>query len=400
MLGAKRAIFVLKVDGLGFAHDGKWFSVANFRSLADGWSDKDPKQCIGHKGLGFRSVLDVTPAPHVLSISSQDFFGFKFTWAMNNGYIQETIRREPRLREEYNQWTKNGQSACPVMAIPGEAKRQGMGGGLPIYDELVSGTHGSGFTTMFWLPAGDGDASPQAIATLGVSPLIADDAGRSRLVQFIEKEISVLLPFLSSLEDVAVYADRQLLARASSRGNRKNEQGEEIHVDVVANNNRYSTSFFQMHSSTVIPPRIRSHPETPRAVRQMDNANLRLSVRLEKGRPTFDASAKFHVYFPTEEPTGFGFTIHGDFYVKPDRTRLMGSAYNDWLLDLGAKKFGNEFLTRLLKQYDAKSIFEALRPASAISHEVARRFHALASASLRARPTPWVPSRVRPLNAC
>jgi hypothetical protein len=36
-------------------HDGQWFSSANFRSLADGWSDKDPNQCIGHKGLGFRS---------------------------------------------------------------------------------------------------------------------------------------------------------------------------------------------------------------------------------------------------------------------------------------------------------------------------------------------------------
>jgi hypothetical protein len=57
--GAKRAIFILTTDGLAFAHDGQWFTLDNFRSLADGWSDKDPNQCIGHKGLGFRSVLDI-----------------------------------------------------------------------------------------------------------------------------------------------------------------------------------------------------------------------------------------------------------------------------------------------------------------------------------------------------
>lgn len=92
-VGARRAIFVLKVDGVGFAHDGEWFSVANFRSLADGWSDKDPNQCIGHKGLGFRSVLDVTPAPHVLRVGGADLFGFKFTWAVNNDHIQEILQR-------------------------------------------------------------------------------------------------------------------------------------------------------------------------------------------------------------------------------------------------------------------------------------------------------------------
>ena len=61
--GASKAIFILSKDGLAFAHDGRWFTVENFRSLSEGWSDKDPDQCIGHKGLGFRSVLDITPAP-------------------------------------------------------------------------------------------------------------------------------------------------------------------------------------------------------------------------------------------------------------------------------------------------------------------------------------------------
>src|SRR4051794_2460330 len=42
--GAKHAAFILTSSGLVFAHDGAWFSVQNFRSLADGCSDKDPQQ--------------------------------------------------------------------------------------------------------------------------------------------------------------------------------------------------------------------------------------------------------------------------------------------------------------------------------------------------------------------
>jgi hypothetical protein len=66
--GAKKAACILSRDGLAFVHDGQWFTVDNFRSLADGWSDKDPSQCIGHKGLGFRSVLDITPAPYLIKV--------------------------------------------------------------------------------------------------------------------------------------------------------------------------------------------------------------------------------------------------------------------------------------------------------------------------------------------
>ena len=390
---AKRAIFVLSSEGLGFAHDGQWFSVANFKSLADGWSDKDPKQCIGHKGLGFRSVLDITPAPHVVRIGGGEFFGFKFTWALNNGHVHETIRQKPELGEEYRRWTKNGQSACPVMAIPGEAKRISMGAGVSMHDDFSGGVYGKGFTTLFWFPARDPDADRQVVEDLGVIPLTAHAQGRMRLIEFLEREVSVLIAFLSNLEQVSLYAGRELLAEVRAKGNRKSELGDEVRVDVAVGSKKWQASFFQMHGGAVIPPRIKNHPETPRAVRQMDKASLRLSVRLVEGRPVFDASARFHVYFPTEEPTGFGFTVHADFFVKPDRTRLMHGEYNNWLLELCATKFANEFLTQLLRRYEARVCFESLRPESALSHESGRRFQELAKRALQARKAPFLPSR-------
>src|SRR5262245_41702704 len=190
-VGARRAVFILTPEGMAFAHDGKWFSVANFLSLADGWSDKDPKECIGHKGLGFRSVLDITPAPHIVRVSGTGLFGFKFTWALNHGHIQETFRRQPPLEREYRQWTQHGQSACPVMCIPGEAKRSGMGAGASVYDELARGRYGGAWTTMFWFPARDPDADPRVIREMDVCPLVADDRGRDLLRAFIKQEVSV-----------------------------------------------------------------------------------------------------------------------------------------------------------------------------------------------------------------
>ena len=60
---ATKALYILTSEGLAFIHNGKWFTGQNFSSLAHGWSDKDPEECIGHKGIGFRSVLDMTSAP-------------------------------------------------------------------------------------------------------------------------------------------------------------------------------------------------------------------------------------------------------------------------------------------------------------------------------------------------
>jgi hypothetical protein len=176
---ATRAVFVLSHGGLAFAHDGSWFSVQNFRSLADGWSDKDPKQCIGHKGLGFRSVLDITPAPHVLKVGPTDFFGFKFTWALNNGHIQEALQRQPSLRRQYQQWSQHGQSCCPVMAIPGEARRKALGLGGLIYDQLVEGHFNGNFTTMFWFPGNDPEIDKKVYGELSPVPLVSSDTGRT-----------------------------------------------------------------------------------------------------------------------------------------------------------------------------------------------------------------------------
>ncbi|MBE3037482.1 MAG: hypothetical protein IMZ62_01525 [Chloroflexi bacterium] len=389
---ARQAVFLLMPEGMAFGHSGRWFSVANFKSLAQGWSDKDPDKCIGHKGLGFRSVLDITPAPHVLHLDQRGFFGFKFTWAVNNGHIQDIFQQHPHLRAEYQKWTRHGQSACPVMAIPNEVKRASLGIAAGLFDRMVTGDFGKDLTTMFWFPAKDREADYTVLKELGVVPMVSDENGRSRMLDFLKNDVAVLLPFLSVVEEVSVYDTGSLLGKAHLVGHRMGPVGNEIRVDLTLQEGSSTNTFFQMHFTERIPPHIKNDAETPKAVKQMSEAEVRLSVRIEDGQPVFDSKSKFHVYFPTDEDTGMGFVIHGDFYIKPDRTRLMPGAYNHWLLGIAAKRFAGAFLTGLLEHYQPRKVLEALRPAVIPSTDAAKTFTAACSEALRRRKDAFVPS--------
>jgi hypothetical protein len=123
--GATKTMFILLPEGLAFVHNGRWFSVDNFINLAKGWSDKDPNQCIGHKGLGFRSVLDITPSPFLVKIDKKEFFCVRFSWFLNNGHIQKTFQNKPECRSLYQKWTQHGEVACPIMYIPWLSPKNG-----------------------------------------------------------------------------------------------------------------------------------------------------------------------------------------------------------------------------------------------------------------------------------
>ena len=64
------------------ANDGLPFTESNFSNLSRfGQSDKDPEKHIGNKGIGFRSVLEITSKPEIFSRAaktSTSFNGFNF----------------------------------------------------------------------------------------------------------------------------------------------------------------------------------------------------------------------------------------------------------------------------------------------------------------------------------
>jgi len=395
--GAKKVAFILSADGLAFVHDGKWFTLDNFRSLADGWSDKDPNQCIGHKGLGFRSVLDITPSPYLLKIQKGDFFAIKFSWALNNGHIQETFKRDSSTRRYYEDWTRHGQIACPIMAIPGIAKRQNLNTGGMIFEQILNENFGKDFTTMFWLPAVDSEIDKKALKELSPTPIIADKKGEDFLCFFVQNEVRILLPFLANVESVVIYSSKKLIAASYiPEGCKQKDRYNEIKVITEQHGIKEEEKFFQMRFSFPIPQEIKNYEDTPKAVKAMQNASLTLSVGIDENGPVCIDDAKFHVYFSTGELTGIGCVIHGDFYVQPDRVHFNPkSRYNDWLLKLAAEKLANEFLTKLQTKYDnVVEIFNCLAPTNKNLQGYARKFVELFSEALKKRQQPFIPSKI------
>ncbi|HMT94260.1 ATP-binding protein [uncultured Thiothrix sp.] len=70
---------------LYIGNDGSPFSKSNFTSLSQlGQSDKNPQESIGNKGIGFRSVLEVTNSPEIYSrakIGNPTFDGYCFSFS-------------------------------------------------------------------------------------------------------------------------------------------------------------------------------------------------------------------------------------------------------------------------------------------------------------------------------
>src|SRR6266850_7254439 len=70
--GSRRIELILEDTGphgtLLIANDGRPFRREDFEAMANlGQSSKDPKEAIGNKGIGFRSVLEVCRAPEIYS---------------------------------------------------------------------------------------------------------------------------------------------------------------------------------------------------------------------------------------------------------------------------------------------------------------------------------------------
>ena len=74
----------LPYGALYIANDGQPFMPSNFKALSNlGQSDKDPQKSIGNKGIGFRSVLEITKAPEIYSrkeTKSSSFDGYCFSF--------------------------------------------------------------------------------------------------------------------------------------------------------------------------------------------------------------------------------------------------------------------------------------------------------------------------------
>lgn len=104
-----RRVAVALVPGEGgfgtlyVANDGRAFTESDFEAVASlGQSDKDPNRCVGNKGIGFRSVLEISDSPEIYSGASTEtgqFTGYCF--GFDTGFVTALVDKVLSLLREH-----------------------------------------------------------------------------------------------------------------------------------------------------------------------------------------------------------------------------------------------------------------------------------------------------------
>ena len=128
-----RARFVLTDTAVIVADNGAGFGEDQIRAICGlGRSSKDPRKSVGYKGLGFKSVGEITAQPQILS----NGVSFQF----DDLRVRESVEHAAGALGE-------GQR-LPVYAFPFPVGQRELGRDVDIVEEA----HRDGFTTVMRLP--------------------------------------------------------------------------------------------------------------------------------------------------------------------------------------------------------------------------------------------------------
>jgi len=289
--------FSLQGGILRVANTGAAFTREGIRAVAHvGESTKHSAETIGFKGIGFKSVRQLTDQPRVVTQHGTVYFD-----------VAETRRRHP----------ERVGARCPLFLLPYYADTP-----------LSSAELAQGIVTRLELPLRDELA-----------------------VQWVHRNFEDLkieqLLLLDWLEEVSFTTDG-----GKSRHYRleKGQRARELKTQVDDQPEQY----FQVYSPEIpvtIPPEIVAGlGEKEKAlVSTMQQVDIRVVLGADAAgghRPLTQAS--LYLFYPLGLKTGFSFLIHSYFLVSPSRTELRPDAQlNTFLLQAIGRFIGTELLQQL-----------------------------------------------------
>jgi hypothetical protein len=345
--GRRRVLFVLTESALVVANHGQGFGEAEVRAICSlGRSSKDPRKSIGYKGLGFKSVGEITTRPQIYSPP----YCFGFDAGRVHAEVSAVLGYE----------VPGGQH-LPVYAFPFPLSVEDAGEDAA----LVAGLLTDGFATVMRLPFGE-EVSRTTVATH-----IEDLLGPQ------------LLLFLDSTDSLEVRGGREDFAAESVR---------EHHVDhdlVMIQHGGLSEQWLVFRRRVPITDRslVRRLGEAWHDVTEVGTA---VAVPLDaSARPIGGSARPLHVYFPLEDTASLPIVLHADFALDLDRRHVArtpeAAAYNDWLatelLDLATETVA----PRLAELYPAQAaVVTALAPhgpAQGYGHTIRNGYDAAMAAS-------------------
>ncbi|NNH08796.1 sensor histidine kinase [Cellulomonas fimi] len=282
--------FHLSDQALLVADNGIGFSPDAIRSICRlGRSTKSPTKSIGYKGLGFRSVGEITDRPQVITGAVR--FGFD----------------ENRVFEQVAALTGGlpADQKLPTYAFPFTLSEADLGEDIALVDELLTG----GYTTVMRLPLRTG-------------------VDRSHVeAQLLRNVDAQLMLFLGSLDRLEVSGTaRDFVAEVARQDT---DGAQRVLMQVGDDLTQWLVYARQL-------PVARELVAPMDGWQEVETVTAAVALPLaEDGRPSTSTHYPMHVYFPTEEKTGFTFIAHADWALHLDRRQLSGTPdatpYNEFM---------------------------------------------------------------------
>lgn len=322
-----RVRFIVDQGALTVANDGHPFDERDLDSICrTGLSTKAGDGVgLGHKGLGFKSVLMLTDNPQISSAPNSECVGGACRFHFDRESAYRTYADHLRARgfagrDQLQRWFPSATSLPPRFPVAWSPS-------LEVH-RVIDRLHDEGFVNVFRLPF---KSLIDSATVVNVLKATLDDA-----VGF--------LPFLSTIkrielqlpggESAAAAVESLSYEAATAVDFARRARGVETRVSRAGEGRRYMvfrSGPLEAATLTVDRSAFQLPDEWPVTV-----ATITVAVPLEDSGRT----PMLHLGFPTLAPSGTGLWIHADFYTDLARKHLPvgekegGAArYNRWLLD-------------------------------------------------------------------
>lgn len=274
-----RAHFLLTDTALIVADNGFGFGDGQVDAICSlGRSSKSPSESVGHKGLGFKSVGEITDHPQIGSARASFQFSSDRVCAEVAG-ILGPLPQDQKL---------------PVYAFPFPIEASDFG---PDADE-VKGLRDSGFTTVIRLPFNE-----------GASRLTVE----KHLLANLQSRLLLFLPHVDHLELRGTRGD------FSSEVSRDHENGAE---HVLLDTDGVSEEWL-IYRGSVAPEPSALEPLGD-AWKEVEEARFAVALPIDgDGQPLVGGETfPLHVYFPTDERPGLRLAVHAEWVLTMDRRQI------------------------------------------------------------------------------
>ena len=309
-----RVRFVLTHNALVVANMGECFRDDDVRAICEiGQTSKDPRETIGYKGLGFKSVGEITDTPQILSGRHR----FTFDARRARQEVEQRLGSKPaRLR-------------VPAYAFPFPLDLDDLGEDRGLVEDCAR----EGYVTVLRLPLKPG-------------------VDREEVARDLAEMLSPRLLLLLESVDVLIVEG---IERPFSVERDRSKRSAVTHV-VLQIDDAMLEDWLLFERSVDIPSSdlVRGLGDGWANVTKI---RVAVAVPLVDHKPDPTGSHPLHVYFPTEDTAGFAFIVHADFALDMDRRHVSqtqeAKPYNGWLLKEVVRFLTEDIVEALGRDYGA-----------------------------------------------